>query len=473
MLPIEPSLLRYDRSSTPEPRAAGPVRSVVLFLFSQFGRLLDLGTALVRIYLGYMGLRWRARYLRQKIVPQRWSQQHAFSAKLLYKAAIRRQGLLIKLGQLIAARPDIFPLEYVRELSSLHDQVPPRPFTEVAPVIQQALGRSPDQVFSEFDRTPIASASLAQVHRAVLRDGREVAVKVQYPDIQAVVRADLAGLNLAKWALRRLLPGLNIGEIIDDLRISIPQELDFVHESHNAERVERNFAGSAGAVIPKICWEYTSQRVLVMQFIHGIKITETEKLLAAGVDLKALCKLFLSIYFAQIMEHGFFNADPHPGNLLVLPEADGSAAICLLDFGLVKELEPEFRVGSARLCKAILSFDPVATRAAYHDLNVRTRSDSAETYVMLGTMFLGLPEHMRGERSLFDPVSWQESNIDMRSIYRADPLTNLPPQLLLIGRAITLMGGVMFTLDMWADMWTMIMDYSNRVIAEYDAKRVA
>ncbi len=444
-----------------------------MFLFSQCGRLLDLGTALVRVFFGYMALRWRARFLHQTISPQRWSKQHAFSAKLLYGAAIRRQGLLIKLGQLIAARPDIFPIEYVRELSSLHDRVPPRPYTAVAPVLRRGLGRRPEQVFAQFDRTPIASASLAQVHHAVLRDGREVAVKVQYPDIQAVVRADLAGLNLTKWALRRLLPGLNIGEIIDDLRVSIPQELDFVHEGRNAERVERNFAGRPGVVIPKIFWEYTSRRVLVMQFIDGIKITETAQLHEAGVDLKALCRLFLSIYFEQIMEHGFFNADPHPGNLLVLPEANGKASICLLDFGLVKELEPEFRVGSARLCRAILSFDPVATREAYHALNVRTKSDSPETYAMLGTMFLGLPEHIRGERSLFDAVSWQESNIDMRAVYRADPLTNLPPQLLLIGRAITLMGGVMFTLDMWADMWTMIMDYSNRVIADYEAKRVA
>src|SRR5207245_4091590 len=125
----------------------------------------------------------------------------------------------------------------------------------------------------------------------------------------------------------------------------------------------------------------------------------------AGVDLKALCRLFLGIYFEQIMEHGFFNADPHPGNLLVLPAADGAAAIALLDFGLVKELAPEFRVGSARLCKAILSFDPVATREAYHALGVSTKTDALETYTMLGTMFLGLPEHIRGEKSLFDQRS--------------------------------------------------------------------
>ena len=444
-----------------------------MLLFAQVGRLLDLGVASGRIFFGYMALRWRGRYLHQRIAPERWSRQHAFAAGLLYATAVRRQGLLIKLGQLIAARPDIFPIEYVRDLARLHDRVPPRPYATMAPVLRRALGRPPERVFAQFDRRPLAAASLAQVHHAVLKDGREVAVKVQYPGIERVVRADLLGLTLVKWLLGRLLPGLNVGEIIDDLRVSIPQELDFVHEGHNAERVARNFGSKPGVVIPQIVWEHTSRRVLVMEFIRGVKITEAETLRAAGVDMKALCALFLSIYFDQILEHGFFNADPHPGNLLVLPGEGGAARIALLDFGLVKELAPAFRVGSAYLCRAILTFDPVATRAAYHRLGVRTRTDSLETYVMLGTMFLGLPEHIRGEKSLFDQHSWEESNIDVRAIYRADPLTSLPPQLLLVGRAITLMGGVMFTLDMWADMWSLIMDYSNRVIAEYEAKEVA
>ncbi len=444
-----------------------------MFLFGQIGRLLDLGTAAARIFFGYMALRWRRRFLHQTIPAERWSRQHAFAAGVLYRVAVRRQGLLIKLGQLIAARPDIFPLEYVRELSRLHDQVPPRSYAQIAPALRKGLGAPPERVFKAFDRTPLAAASLAQVHHAVLRDGQEVAVKVQYPGIETVVRADLFGLNAVKWALGRLLPGLNIGEIVDDLRDSIPQELDFIHEGRNAERVARNFAGKPGAIVPRIVWEHTSRRVLVMEYIRGIKITETAKLHAAGIDLRSLCRLFLSIYFDQILVHGFFNADPHPGNLLVVPRGNGQAEIALLDFGLVKELTPEFRVGSAYLCRAILTFDPIATREAYHRLGVRTRDDALQTYVTLGTVFLGLPEHIRGEKSLFDQQSWAQSGIDVRATYRADPLISLPPQLLLVGRAITLMGGVMFALDMWTDMWSMILDYSNRVIAEYEAQRVA
>lgn len=444
-----------------------------MLLLGQIGRLLDLGTAAARIFFGYMALRWRRRFLHQTISAQRWSRQHAFAAGTLYRVAIRRQGLLIKLGQLIAARPDIFPLEYVRELSRLHDQVPPRSYAEIAPVLRKGLGAPPQRVFKAFERRPIAAASLAQVHRAVLHDGQEVAVKVQYPGIETVVKADLFGLGVVKWALGRLLPELNIGEIVDDLRHSIPQELDFVHEGHNAERVARNFAGKPGVIVPGIVWEHSSRRVLVMEYIRGIKITEAARLREAGIDLRSLCRLFLGIYFDQIMVHGFFNADPHPGNLLVVPRGDGAAEIALLDFGLVKELTPKFRVGSAYLCRAILTFDPLATREAYHRLGVRTRDDALQTYVTLGTLFLGLPEHIRGEKNLFDQQSWEQSGIDVRAMYRADPVINLPPELLLVGRAITLMGGVMFALDMWADMWSMILDYSNRVIAEAEAQRVA
>lgn len=442
-----------------------------MFPISQAGRLLELGWAALRIFFGYMNLRWRKRYLRHNIPSARWDRQHVYAANLLYLAAVKRQGLLIKLCQLIAARPDIFPPEYVLRLSTLHDRVPPRPYRVMAPVLRKALGKPPERVFAQFDRTPIASASLAQVHRATLTDGREVAVKVQYPGIQEVVQADLFGLGIVKLALQRLLPGLNIGEIVDDLRASIPQELDFIHEGHNAERVARNFDGRPGVVIPAIYWAYTSRRVLVMAFIRGIKITDTAALAAAGVDKKALCRLFLGIYFEQIMVHGFFNADPHPGNLLVIPKEHGAANIALLDFGLVKELEEKFRVGSARLCKAILTFDPVATREAYHQLGVQTKGDAMETYTTLGMLFLGLPEHITGEKSLFDQHTWENSGIDLRKLYRADPLTNLPPQLLLVGRAITLMAGVMFILDMWVDMWSLILEYSNQVIADYEAKQ--
>jgi predicted unusual protein kinase regulating ubiquinone biosynthesis (AarF/ABC1/UbiB family) len=437
-----------------------------MFFVRQFRRLLDIGWAALQIYAGYMLLRWRRRFLHQSISSERWSRQHQFTARLLYAAAIRRQGLLIKLGQLIGARPDIFPPEFVAELSRLHDRVPPRPYTTIAPLLRQELGRAPETVFGQFEREPIAAASLAQVHRARLRSGEEVAVKVQYPDILEIVRADLWGLGIVKRAVAHLLPTLNVAEIIDDLRATIPQELDFMHEGQNAERVAANFAGNTSVVIPRIFWEFTTRRVLTMEFIDGIKVTDTEALQEAGVDLKALCQLFLRTYFEQIMIQGFFNADPHPGNVLVLPDGP---RVALLDFGLVKRLDPAFRIASARLCKAIISFDAEGTRRAYHEMGVRTKVDDLASYQTLGMLFLGLPEHITGKKSLFDQTSWQQSGIDLRGRLKADPITHLPGDLLIMSRAITLMGGVMFTLDMWADMWSMIMGFCNRVLSEPEA----
>ncbi|HVC29609.1 MAG TPA: AarF/UbiB family protein [Steroidobacteraceae bacterium] len=441
-----------------------------MFLIRQFRRLLDMGWAALRIFLGYQTLRWRKRFLHQSIPADRWSRQHAYTAHLLYETAVRRQGLLIKLGQLIGARPDIFPIEFVRELSLLHDRVPPRPYAEMAPLLRRELGRRPESMFAEFERKPMAAASLAQVHRARLLSGEEVAVKVQYPDIVEIVRADLWGLGIVKRGVTWLLPNLNVGEIIDDLRRSIPQELDFIHEGRNAERVARNFAGNSSVVVPAIHWEHSTRRVLLMEFIHGIKITDLDALRAAGIEIKALCMLFLRTYFEQIMVHGFFNADPHPGNVLVLPDGP---RIALLDFGLVKQLDPDFRLASARLCLAILNFDPVATREAYREMGVRTKNDDVLSYQLLGTLFLGLPEHIMGETNLFDQATWEKSGIDLRASFRADPVTRLPADLLIMSRAITLMGGVMFTLDMWADMWSLIRDYSARVLREAEAAPAA
>jgi ubiquinone biosynthesis protein len=434
-----------------------------MFLFKQARRLAAMGWVALRIFAGYMVLRWRRRYLHQSIPSQRWSRQHAFTAHLLFRTAVRRQGLLIKLGQLIGARPDIFPPEFVTELSQLHDRVPPRPYATMAPLLERDLGRPPEQVFAEFDRKPMAAASLAQVHRARLTSGEEVAIKLQYPDILEIVRADLWGLGIIKWMLQRLLPSLNAGEIVDDLRATIPQELNFVHEGRNAERVAKNFDDEPEVVVPRIFWNLTSRRVLVMEFIKGIKITDVEALKAAGIDLKELCKLFLRIYFEQIMVQGFFNADPHPGNLLVLPDGP---RIALLDFGLVKQLDPAFRIASARLCRAIITFDAEATRRAYHEMGVYTKEDDLASYQVLGMLFLGLPEHIKGQKSLFDQRSWQQSNIDLRGRFSADPITHLPADLLIMSRAITLMGGVMFTLDMWHDMWSMILGFCNRVLDE-------
>jgi ubiquinone biosynthesis protein len=439
-----------------------------MFLFKQARRLAAMAWVALQIFAGYWTLRLRRRWMHRSISAKRWSRQHAKTAQLLYRTAVRQQGLLIKLGQLIGARPDIFPPEYVAELSRLHDRVPPRPYAEISALLKRELGRSPNDVFAEFNPAPIAAASLAQVHRARLTSGEEVAVKVQYPDIEEIVHADLWGLGLVKRAVQRLLPELNVAEIIDDLASSIPLELDFIHEGQSAENVARNFAGNDSVVIPRIYWQWTTRRVLVMEFIDGLKITETDALRKAGIDLKQLCTLFLNTYFEQIMVQGYFNADPHPGNLLVLPDGP---RIALLDFGLVKKIDEHFRIASARLCRAIITFDAEATRRAYHEMGVYTREDDLASYQVLGMLFLGLPEHIKGEKSLFDQRSWQQSRIDLRGRFKADPITHLPSDLLVMSRAITLMGGVMFTLDMWYDMWSMILGFCDRVLSQADAER--
>src|SRR3990170_8217841 len=244
-----------------------------------------------RIYLGYRRVDWRNRRRSPQDAEQRMSEYHRRSAQRILDTATSLQGLLIKMGQMMGARADIFPDEYIEILSQLHDPVPPRPYEVIRRVIEEELGAPLAETFAEFSPTPIASASLAQVHRARLHDGRDVAVKVQYPEIEEIVRVDLQNVRLLARFAGRLLPDFDFAPVIEELSSNVPLELDFINEGHNAEATARNFAGRDDIIIPRIYWEHTARRVLTMEFIDGIKITDMEALAAARIEREAVARL--------------------------------------------------------------------------------------------------------------------------------------------------------------------------------------
>ncbi|MBI4570916.1 MAG: AarF/ABC1/UbiB kinase family protein, partial [Chloroflexi bacterium] len=195
------------------------------------------------IFAGYRWRAWRSRRLARDDAERRLSAYHRHSAQRVLKAATELQGLMIKVGQMIGARADIFPDEYVEVLSQLHDTVPPRPYSVVRSAIERELGAPVEQLFAELSPVPIAAASLAQVHRGRLRDGRDVAVKVQYPEIEEIVRVDLQNIRLLANMAGRVLRDFDFTAIVDELSTNVPLELDFLHEGKNAEAMARNFAG--------------------------------------------------------------------------------------------------------------------------------------------------------------------------------------------------------------------------------------
>jgi aarF domain-containing kinase len=402
------------------------------------------GRMLARVFIGYKLISFREKRKGKEWGEPKREAHHLWSAKKFYETAVRNQGLLIKTGQFLGTRPDVLPEAYVETLSRLQDEVPPEPFDVIREHIERELGRPLEEVFVEFAREPVASASLAQVHRAVLHDGRVVAVKVQYPGIDHIVDIDLDNMQFFIGVLNKLDRSMDYRFVAQEMRTNIPLELDFINEGRNAERVAANFAGIEDIVVPKIYWEYTSRRVLTMEYIDGVKVTDAAGLERLGIDTTDIAKILVFAFAEMIVNHGFFHADPHPGNLMVLP----GPKLVLIDFGQAKELPPHFQDVLIQFTRAILSGDNTMMGTAFRDLGFRTKKDDAEGYEQLGDAYVGRIAKQMNETG----AGWaqgdvfEESYEDVTGILRKNPLTAVPPELLLIGRVFGLLNGLSMSL---------------------------
>jgi len=260
----------------------------------------------------------------------------------LVKALEELGPTFIKLGQMLSTRPDILPPDYLKALTKLQDAVPGISYDVVERVIGAETCRLPADVFAECDREPIAAASLSQVHRARLKTGEEVAVKVQRPGIVAMVEGDLAILASVARFIERRQPDLAIYDpvgLVAEFGRSLRLELDFVHEGQNADICRRNFADDELVVIPKIYWDYTTSRLLVLDLLTGMKATDAAALGQAGVNRHKLGQSGGNVYMRMIFEHGFFQPDPHPGNLVVM--TDGRLGV--IDYGMFSRIDDDTR----------------------------------------------------------------------------------------------------------------------------------
>lgn len=243
----------------------------------------------------------------------------------------------VKLGQVLATRVDVFPPDWIAEFEQLHNRVPPVPFEQIRPQLERALGQPIEAVFARFDTTAFAAASIAQVHRAVLKDGSRVVVKVRRPDIVPKIEADLRILGHLARLLEVELPEARRyqpGQIVQQLTRSLRRELDMVKEARNIERFAQNFADDPTVHIPRVYWEYCSETVNVQEELQGVPGTDLTAVRAAGLDLDVLASRGGDAVLKMILVHGYFHADPHPGNVIYLP----GNVIGLIDFGMVGRL---------------------------------------------------------------------------------------------------------------------------------------
>lgn len=348
--------------------------------------------------------------------------------------------MAIKLGQILSTRPDLLSPAYIAELARLRDQTRPVPVAGIRRTIEEALGRPLDEVFTSFDDEPLATASIGQVHAARLPDGREVVVKVHKPGVTARIEEDLAILfQLARLAARRgpFHEHYDFEALAEEFAWTLRSELDYVREGHNADRFRENFRTDPTVRVPAICWDLTTERVIVLERVYGIRIDDLAGLDAAGIDRLSLSQRSARIVLRAVFEHGFYHADPHPGNFFVRP--DGTIAV--IDFGMVGQIEDSLRRQLLTLLAATVDRDIDRIIDAYAGLGVIRREADREA--------LGRELHFLLDR--YYGRSLQEIRInaivgDIMAVVRRFHLV-LPTQLALLLKTLAMNEGMGSQLD--------------------------
>ncbi|HET92357.1 MAG TPA: hypothetical protein ENN99_16705 [Chloroflexi bacterium] len=370
----------------------------------------------------------------------------------------------IKLGQVLSTRPDLLPIDYIAELSKLQDTVPPVDWGTIRAQIDAELHAPLENVFADFAPVPIAAASLSQVHPATLPDGTQVVVKVQRPNIQATVETDLEILfDLARLIQERTPLGeiYDLPGIVEEFSITLRSELDFYREGHNADRFRENFRDEHCLHIPKVYWDFTTRRLLVLEFISGIKIDNIKLMDAKGYDRHQIALNAARVLVKEILEDGFFHADPHPGNFVIMP----NQVIGAMDFGMVGHLSHHLRRDLIRLYIVAVRMDEEGIVDQLINMGVASsalnRSGMQRDISRLLRKYHGMP---LGEIRAHDVI-----NDIMPIAFRHN--LRLPSDLWLLGKTLAMMEGVGLQLDPDFDIFAVSEPYVRRFMWQMASPR--
>lgn len=397
------------------------------------------------------------------------------------RMAIRMGGVMIKVGQFLSARLDVLPVEITEELSGLQDEVPPEDFDAIRTLAEAELGATLELIFENFEPNPLAAASLGQVHRARLlvdtpeaEQFRDVVVKIQRPFIDQLIDVDFSALRRVGGWLMHYAPirkRVDVRALIEELETTVQREIEYLSEGKNAETFNANFKEQKHIHVPRVVWSRTTRRVLTLEDVFAIKITNYDEITAAGIDRAEVAEVLSDTYLKQIFEDGFFHADPHPGNLFVTPipaEAgeEGTWQLTFVDFGMVGTIPEELRDG---------------LREALIGIGTRNPARVVEAYQTIGVILPGADLKLleQAEAQLFDRF-WGMSMSELRNVRHREMSQfgmqfrelmyempfQLPHNLLLLGRTLGILSGMCTGLDPNFNVWSQMAPYAQKLVAE-------
>jgi ubiquinone biosynthesis protein len=373
----------------------------------------------------------------------------------------------VKLGQILSTRPDLISVEFIQELSKLQDNVPPFPYTEARQIIESELGRPLEDIFQHFEETPLAAASIGQVHRAQLKDGEEVVVKVQRPGIRKIIEVDLEIMLHLASLMERHLEELQVHRpvrIVQEFARTLEKEIDYTIETSHIERFARQSMDDPTVYVPKVFRDTTTGRVLTMEYIDGIKASEIDRIEREGLDRKIITARGADLILGQIFDHGFFHADPHPGNIFVLPDN----VICYIDFGMMGSIDRQTRENFAELIYTAVHRDEFRTtqmllRLTEYDEKPEVRALERDLTDFIG-QYLYVPlKDLQMEKLLHQLLK-------ILSKHRLQ----IPQDLFLMMKALATVEGIGLLLDPDFEMIKQTIPFIRRVkMARYHPKRMA
>lgn len=456
-------------------------RTIIKFFFLLIGKFIFWDIFLPKIGCNFISVRKRSARLRQSAIDFR-------------RLAVEMGGVLIKVGQFLSTRVDILPAEITDELEGLQDEVPPENFESIKNIIEEEFGKPLEYLFAVFDRQPLAAASLGQVHLAKLlpdqdltssfyrrkaesKNEWDVVVKVQRPTIEKLIKTDLAALRtIGRWIQH--YPGVrkrvDVLALLNEFSSILYQEIDYINEGNNAETFAENFQNCEWVQVPEVVWRYTTRRVLTLENVLAIKITDYEAIDSSGVRRNEVASRLLDTYLQQIFEDGFFHADPHPGNLFVLPWGKNENEVSLsevswkltfVDFGMVGKVPQNMLEGLREMLIAIGIKDANRLVKAYETLGVLlpdvNKDLLAQAEAKIFERFWG---KSMGELQNLSTQEIRDFAYEFRELIYTFPF-QVPHDLIFLARAVGILSGICTGLDPNFNVWNHIAPYAQKLIA--------